>query len=54
VGNLYTANPQIPPYNIRDVYVGAGNKMTVVGANWTATEVGTASSALSGTIGQGS
>ena len=54
VGNLYSANPQIPPNSTRDVYVGAQNKMTVSGSNWTATEVGTASSALSGVIGQGS
>ena len=52
VGNLYTANVQIPAATTRDVYAGAQNKVTVNGANWTALELGTASSAASGVIGQ--
>jgi hypothetical protein len=45
VGNLYSAAVQIPANNVREVYTGAGNKVTVTGSNWTATELGTASSA---------
>lgn len=48
VGNLYSAAVQIPANNVREVYTGAGNKVTVTGANWTATELGTASSATAG------
>jgi hypothetical protein len=44
-GNLYSAAQNIPANYMRDVYVGAGNQVTITGANWTATEVGTASSA---------
>lgn len=47
VGNLYSAAVQIPANNVVEVYAGAGNKVTVTGSNWTATELGTASSALS-------
>jgi len=45
VGNLYSAAVQIPANSQSQVYVGAGNKVTITGANWTATELGTASSA---------
>lgn len=54
VGNLYSAAIQIPANTTRDLYAGAGNKVTVVGSNWTALELGTASSAQSGVIGYGS
>ena len=54
VGNIYTAPIQIPADTTRDVYCGAGNKVTVSGSNWTALELGTASSAQSGVIGYGS
>lgn len=54
VGNIYTAPIQIPAATTRDVYCGAGNKVTVSGSNWTALELGTASSAQSGVIGYGS
>lgn len=47
VGNLYSAAVQIPANSTVEVYTGAGNKVTVTGSNWTATELGTASSALS-------
>lgn len=47
VGNLYSAAVQIPANNVCEMYSGAGNKVTIVGSNWTATELGTASSALS-------
>jgi hypothetical protein len=52
-GNLYSAAVQIPANYVAEVYSGAGNKVTVTGANWTATEIGTASSATSGVIGGG-
>lgn len=47
-GNLYSAAVQIPANYVAEVYTGAGNKVTVTGANWTATELGTASSATAG------
>lgn len=48
VGNLYSVPVQIPANNVVEMYSGAGNKVTITGANWTATELGTASSALYG------
>lgn len=45
VGNLYSAALQIPANTVFETYSGAGNKVTITGANWTATELGTASSA---------
>lgn len=48
VGNLYSAPVQIPANTVFETYSGAGNHVTVTGANWTATELGTASSAVSG------
>jgi hypothetical protein len=54
VGNLYSGAVQIPANYVAEVYSGAGNKVTITGANWTATEIGTASSATSGVIGGGS
>lgn len=50
VGNIYSAPIQIPAATTRDVYAGAGNKVTIVGANFTAEELGTASSAQAGVI----
>lgn len=51
VGNIYSAPIQVPANTTRDLYSGAGNKVTVVGSNWTAEELGTASSAQYGVIG---
>jgi hypothetical protein len=51
-GNLYSAAVQIPANYVAEVYSGAGNKVTVTGSNWTATELGTASSAQFGVIAQ--
>lgn len=45
VGNLFSAPIQIPANSSRDVYAGAGNQVTVTGSNYTALELGTASSA---------
>ena len=47
-GNLYNANVQIAANNRQQVYVGAGNKLTINGSNFTAREIGTASSAVEG------
>lgn len=47
VGNLYTAPVQVPANTVFETYSGAGNKVTITGANFTVTELGTASSALS-------
>jgi hypothetical protein len=49
-GNLYTAPVQIPANTVKEIYVGAGNRVTVTGANFTALELGTASSATEGVI----
>lgn len=53
-GNLYSAAIQIPAQTTRDLYCGAGNQVTITGSNWTALELGTASSAQEGVIGAGS
>ena len=47
-GNLYSGNVQVAANNRQQVYVGAGNKLTVTGSNFTAKEIGTASSATEG------
>jgi hypothetical protein len=44
IGNLYSANPTIPADSSRDIFVGVENRLTVLGANVTITELGTASS----------
>ena len=54
VGNLYSAAINIPANSSVQQYSGAGNKVTITGSNWTALELGTASSAQSGVIGYGS
>lgn len=54
VGNLYSVPVQIPANTIKEIYVGAGNKVTITGSNFTALELGTASSATEGVIGSGS
>lgn len=50
VGNLYTAPVQIPANTIKEIYAGAGNKVTITGSNFTALELGTDSSATEGVI----
>ena len=47
VGNIYSQPIQIPADTVFEVYCGAGNKVTISGSNWTALELGTASSAQS-------
>ena len=48
VGNLYSAAINIPANAVYETYSGAGNKVTITGSNWTALELGTASSATAG------
>ena len=47
-GNLYSAAPSVAASNRQQIYVGAGNKLTITGSNFTARELGTASSAVEG------
>lgn len=47
-GNLYNAAPQVAANNRQQIYVGAGNKLTITGSSFTAREIGTASSATAG------
>ncbi len=53
-GNIYSQPIQIPADTVFEVYAGVGNKVTITGSNWTALELGTASSAQAGVIGYGS
>jgi len=54
VGNIYSNAVSVPASSTQEIYVGAGNHLTVTGSNFTAQELGTASSAQAGVIGQGS
>jgi hypothetical protein len=54
VGNLYSAAIKIPADTVYETYAGVGNKITIAGSNWTALELGTASSATAGVINGGS
>jgi len=47
-GNLYSAAPQVAASSRQQIYVGAGNYLTITGSNFTAREIGTASSATAG------
>jgi hypothetical protein len=51
VGNIYSAPMVIPANSKYDTYVGVGNRLTIVGSNYTALELGTASSATAGVNG---
>jgi hypothetical protein len=53
VGNIYSAPINIPANTVFEVYSGVGNKVTVAGSPFTALELGTASSAQAGVIGEG-
>jgi hypothetical protein len=54
VGNIYSADPQIAANSRQQIYVGAGNYLTITGADFTARELGTASSAQEGVIANNS
>lgn len=45
---IYSAPTQIPAYSSRDVFVGVGNELTITGTDYTAQELGTASSGTAG------
>jgi hypothetical protein len=47
-GNLYSAAPKVAADSRQQIYVGAGNYLTITGSNFTARELGTASSATAG------
>lgn len=47
-GNIYSSAPQVAANGRQQIYVGAGNKLTITGSNFTAREIGTASSATAG------
>lgn len=53
VGNIYSNPVQVPANSRQDIYVGVGNKLTVVGGNVTIQELGTRSSATAGSNGVG-
>lgn len=53
VGNIYSAAPAVAANARQQIYVGAGNHLTITGSGFTARELGTASSAQAGVIGQG-
>jgi hypothetical protein len=48
VGNIYANVVSVPNGSVQEIYVGAGNRLILAGANVTATALGTASSAQSG------
>jgi hypothetical protein len=50
IGNLYSSDVSVPANWITDTYVGVGNKLTITGNNFTAQEVGTASSGSAGVL----
>ena len=50
IGNLYSNSVSIPANWMTDVYVGVGNKLTITGVNFTAQELGTASSGSAGVL----
>jgi len=52
VGNIYSNAVAIPNGVIKEIYVGAGNYITITGT-FTVAELGTASSAQEGVIGGG-
>jgi hypothetical protein len=51
VGNIYSGPVQIAANSRQQIYVGAGNHLTITGSGFTAKEIGTASSAQAGVIG---
>jgi hypothetical protein len=49
VGNIYSGPPEVAAQEIKQIYVGVGNYITVTGSNYTAQEIGTQTSAQAGT-----
>lgn len=54
VGNIYSNAVSIAPNSTKEIYVGAGNYLTIVGTPFTAQELGTQSSAQFGVIARSS
>jgi len=50
-GNIYSNAVSVPANSRQQIYVGAGNYLTIIGANFTVEELGTATSATRGVIG---
>ena len=50
VGNIYSAAPAVAANSRQQIYVGAGNYLTITGSDFTARELGTQSSAQAGVI----
>jgi len=46
--SIFSAPIQFPPYSAKAVYVGVGNKITITGSGFTATEFGTRTSGTAG------
>jgi hypothetical protein len=44
-GNIYSQPSAVDPYSVREIYVGSGNYLTIVGTGFTVAELGTRSSA---------
>ena len=53
VGNLYANVVSVPNGTTKEIYVGAGNYLIMVGTTFTAVALGTASSAQEGVSGTG-
>lgn len=53
-GNIFSNAVSIPADSSRDIYVGVGNKLWIIGSDFTATELGTTTSATAGVNGVGS
>jgi hypothetical protein len=52
-GNIYSNAVSVPANSRQQIYVGVGNHLTITGGDFTAQELGTASSATAGVIGVG-
>ena len=48
-GNIYSGPPELGAYQIKQIYVGVGNYITITGTGYTAQELGTQTSAQAGT-----
>ena len=46
IGNMYSANVQVPPQSSADVFVGVQNRLTVNGADFSVLELGTQTSGI--------
>ena len=53
VGNIYSNAVAVPANSRQDIYVGVGNKLTILGGNVTIQELGTRSSATAASNGVG-